>query len=92
MKLILAHKVFIGFKQNKRGDLVIIQQRYLYLYGYLNRMQSSRGLEKETHRNVELMWLLERLQPDLKTIADFRKDNGKGIKIPAVSSLNCVAK
>lgn len=52
----------------------------LYIYGYLNRIQSSRRLEKETHRNVELMWLLERLQPDFKTIADFRKDNSKGIK------------
>jgi len=51
----------------------------LYIYGYLNRIQSSRRLEKETHRNVELMWLLERLQPDFKTIADFRKDNGKAI-------------
>jgi transposase len=52
----------------------------LYIYGYLNRIQSSRRLEKESHRNVELMWLLERLQPDFKTIADFRKNNGKGIK------------
>lgn len=52
----------------------------LYIYGYLNRIQSSRRLEKETHRNVELMWLLERLTPDFKTIADFRKNNGKGIK------------
>ena len=52
----------------------------LYIYGYLNRIQSSRRLEKESHRNVELMWLLERLKPDFKTIADFRKDNGKGIK------------
>jgi transposase len=52
----------------------------LYIYGYLNRIQSSRRLEKETHRNVELMWLLERLRPDFKTIANFRKDNGKGIK------------
>lgn len=51
----------------------------LYIYGYLNRIQSSRRLEKESHRNVELMWLLERLQPDFKTIADFRKDNGKAI-------------
>jgi len=51
----------------------------LYIYGYLNRIQSSRRLEKESHRNVELMWLLERLQPDFKTIADFRKDNRKGI-------------
>ena len=52
----------------------------LYIYGYLNRIQSSRRLEKESHRNVELMWLLTRLMPDFKTIADFRKDNGKGIK------------
>ncbi len=52
----------------------------LYIYGYLNRIQSSRRLEKETHRNVELMWLVERLSPDFRTIADFRKDNGKGIK------------
>jgi len=52
----------------------------LYIYGYLNRIQSSRRLERETHRNVELMWLLGRLQPDFKTIADFRKDNGKAIQ------------
>jgi len=52
----------------------------LYVYGYLNRIQSSRGLERETHRNVELMWLLGRLTPDFKTIADFRKDNGKAIR------------
>lgn len=52
----------------------------LYIYGYLNRVQSSRRLEKETQRNLELMWLLERLKPDFKTIADFRKNNGKGIK------------
>lgn len=52
----------------------------LYLYGYLNRIQSSRRLEREAHRNVELMWLLQRLTPDFKTIADFRRDNGTGIK------------
>ena len=52
----------------------------LYIYGYLNRIQSSRRLEREAHRNVELMWLMERLTPYFKTIADFRKDNGKGIK------------
>jgi transposase len=52
----------------------------LYLYGYLNRIQSSRRLEREAQRNVELMWLIQRLAPDFKTIADFRKDNGKGIK------------
>jgi len=52
----------------------------LYLYGYLNRIQSSRRLEREANRNIELMWLTERLAPDFKTIADFRKNNGKGIK------------
>lgn len=52
----------------------------LYVYGYLNRVQSSRRLERETQRNVELMWLTERLTPDHKTIADFRKDNGKAIR------------
>jgi transposase len=52
----------------------------IYLYGYLNRIQSSRRLERETQRNVELMWLTNRLTPDFKTIADFRKDNGKAIR------------
>ena len=52
----------------------------LYLYGYLNRVQSSRRLERETQRNIEVMWLTGRLMPDFKTIADFRKDNGKGIR------------
>jgi len=51
----------------------------LYVYGYLNRIQSSRRLERETHRNVELMWLTGRLTPDHKTIANFRKDNGPSI-------------
>jgi transposase len=52
----------------------------IYLYGYLNRIQSSRRLERETQRNVELMWLTGRLAPDFKTIADFRRDNGSGIR------------
>ena len=52
----------------------------LYIYGYLNRVQSSRRLEREAARNVEAMWLLGRLAPDHKTIADFRKDNGRAIK------------
>jgi len=52
----------------------------LYIYGYLNRIQSSRRLEKEAQRNVELMWLTQRLAPDFKTIANFRKDNGKAIR------------
>jgi len=52
----------------------------LYLYGYLNRIRSSRKLEQESHRNVEVMWLLCKLRPDHKTIADFRKDNRKAFK------------
>jgi len=52
----------------------------LYIYGYLNRVQSSRRLERESGRNVEVMWLTGRLAPDHKTIADFRKDNGPAIR------------
>ena len=52
----------------------------IYIYGYLNRIQSSRRLERECQRNVELMWLTGRLAPDFKTIAVFRHDNGKGIR------------
>ena len=57
------------------GDLL-----RLYLYGYLHRIRSSRRLEEETHRNVELMWLLRRLTPDFKTIADFRRDHPAALK------------
>ena len=53
----------------------------LFIYGYLNRVQSSRRLEREAQRNVELMWLTGRLAPDFKTIADFRKDNGVAIRL-----------
>jgi transposase len=57
------------------GDLL-----KLYIYGYLNRVRSSRLLERETQRNVEVMWLLKKLTPDHKTIADFRKDNPKALR------------
>jgi transposase len=57
------------------GDLL-----RLYLYGYLNRIRSSRRLEKEAARNLEVMWLIRKLRPDFKTIADFRKDNSGAIK------------
>ena len=53
----------------------------IYVYGYLNRVHSSRRLEREAKRNVELMWLTGRLAPDFKTIADFRKDNGEAIRL-----------
>lgn len=52
----------------------------IYLYGYLNRVQSSRRLEREAQRNIELMWLTGRLAPDFKTIANFRRDNGPAIR------------
>src|ERR1700682_293217 len=52
----------------------------LYIYGYLNRIQSSRRVEREAQRNVELMWLTGRLMPDFKTIANFRKDTGRAIR------------
>jgi len=52
----------------------------IYLYGYLNKIRSSRGLEKESKRNIELIWLTEGLSPDFKTIADFRKDNSSALK------------
>lgn len=52
----------------------------LYLYGYLNQVQSSRRLEREARRNTELMWLLGKLAPDFKTLADFRRDNGEAIR------------
>ena len=55
-------------------------QLRLYIYGYLNRIRSSRRLEKEAKRNVELMWLLGKLAPDFKTIADFRRDNREAIR------------
>jgi transposase len=52
----------------------------IYLYGYLNRVPSSRRLERETQRNLELIWLTGRLTPDFKTVADFRRDNGPAIR------------
>src|SRR5262245_6852149 len=64
----------------------------LYIYGYLNRVQSSRRLEREAGRNLEVMWLTGRLVPDHKTIADFRKDNGPAIRRSARNSLPCAAR
>src|SRR6476619_474690 len=56
----------------------------IYVYGYLKRVQSSRRLERECQRNIELVWLTGRLMPDFKTIADFRKDNGEAQGLPRV--------
>lgn len=63
----------------------------LFIYGYLNRIPSSRRLEREAGRNVEVMWLTGRLVPDHKTITDFRRDNGVGIRKSARSSLSFAA-
>lgn len=63
----------------------------IYIYGYLNRIQSSRRLEREAQRNVELMWLTGRLMPDFKTIANFRKTTAKLFAARAASSLCCAS-
>ena len=70
-----AETQVMGRKPYHPGDLL-----KLYIYGYLNQTRSSRRLEKECHRNLELLWLLRRLAPDFKTIADFRKDNGEAVR------------
>lgn len=70
-----AETLITGRKPYHPGDLL-----KLYIYGYLNQIRSSRRLEKECHRNLELLWLMKRLAPDFKTIADFRKDNGDAIR------------
>jgi transposase len=62
----------------------------IYIYGYLNRIQSSRRLERECHRNLELMWLTGRLAPDFKTIADFRRDTAQAFATYAAASSRCV--
>jgi transposase len=77
----------LGFADTRKSSRSDGQKAYhprlflkIYLYGYLNRVRSSRTLEKEIRRNIELMWLTEGLQPGYKTIADFRKANPKALK------------
>ena len=81
-ELDLAELGFVGVEPEVTGrpsyHLSVLLK--LYIYGYLNRTQSSRRLEREAGRNVEVMWLTGRLAPDHKTIADFRKDNGRAIR------------
>ena len=74
-----------------RGDKPLHRKAYspstflkLYIYGYLNGISSSRKLERETHRNIELIWLLGDLSPDFKTIADFRKDMAMRWSLPSM--------
>ena len=81
-RLILADLGFERAQANRVGRPGYHPQMLLklYIYGYLNRLQSSRRLERESHRNVELMWLTGRLLPCFKTIAEFRRDNRKAIR------------
>ena len=67
-------------KQTGRPPYDPAHRLILYIYGYLNRIRSSRRLEAEAYRNIEVMWLIEKLTPDDKTICNFRKDNGKALK------------
>jgi transposase len=77
----------LGFADTRKSSRSDGQKAYhptlqlkIYLYGYLNKIRSSRALEKECGRNIELMWLTEGLKPSYKTIADFRKNNPKALK------------
>jgi transposase len=76
------HSLGIGTLSNETGRPPYNPRHMLklYVYGYMNKIRSSRRLEREAHRNVELMWLLDKLVPDHKTIANFRKDNAGGLK------------
>jgi len=78
----LAAAGFIGVdaKPTGRPGYAPADLLKLYIYGYLNRIRSSRRLEAETHRNIEVIWLLRHLKPDFKTIADFRRDNRAAFK------------
>ena len=71
---------YAGTKDTGRPPYAPASMLMLYLYGYLNRIRSSRRLEAETKRNVEVMWLMEKLTPDDKTICNFRKDNAAALK------------
>ncbi|MFV0565866.1 MAG: transposase, partial [Flavobacteriaceae bacterium] len=68
----------MNFADNGRPAYHPSELLKLYLYGYLNRIRSSRALERECYRNVEVMWLLKGLTPDHNTISNFRRDNPKG--------------
>src|ERR671933_125341 len=80
--LALAAAGFVGVEPKATGRPGYAPQDLLklYVYGYLNRVRSSRRLEAETHRNIEVIWLLGHLKPDFKTIADFRRDNRKAFR------------
>jgi transposase len=79
---------FAGIRR-RRAALPIIPPK-IYVYGYINQIQSNRRLERETARNVEMMWLTGRLAPDFKTIADFRKDNGPAKQAQAATGVRAL--
>ncbi len=70
----------VGFVENGRPAYHLSDLLKLYIYGYMNRIRSSRQLEKESKRNIEVMWLIHSLSPDHNTISNFRKNNPKAIK------------
>jgi transposase len=75
LDLTAAGFIRVAPKPTGRGGYAPNDLLKLYIYGYLNRVRSSRRLEAESHRNIEVIWLLRHLRPDFKTIADFRRDN-----------------
>jgi transposase len=75
LDLTVAGVIRVAPKRTGRPGFAPADLLKLYIYGYLNRVRSSRRLEAETHRTIEVIWLLRHLKPDFKTIADFRRDN-----------------
>src|SRR5271154_1138372 len=75
LDLVAAGFARVQSKETGRPGYAPADLLKLYIYGYLNRVRSSRRLEAETHRNIEVIWLLRHLKPNFKTIADFRRDN-----------------
>src|ERR1700760_3217671 len=80
LDLTAAGFIRVAAKRTGRPGFAPADLLKLYIYGYLNRVRSSRRLEAETHRNIEVIWLLRHLKPDFKTIADFRRDNRKAFR------------
>src|SRR6195952_4566806 len=80
LDLTAAGFIRVAAKRTGRPGYAPTDLLKLYIYGYLNRVRSSRRLEAEAHRNIEVIWLLRHLKPDFKTIADFRRDNRKAFR------------
>ena len=80
LDLATAGFIRVAAKRTGRPGYAPTDLLKLYIYGYLNRIRSSRRLEAETHRNIEVIWLVRHLKPDYKTIADFRRDNRKAFR------------